>query len=126
MGQKELLLIVLGVIVVGVAIAFSLELFRAGAINSKRDLIVSESANLAANAMGYFNKPSMMGGGGRSFLNWVIPSNMQSTANGYYSTELYTDSLIIIGTGTEVVTGTDSIQVRTVVLSNDFLTFVIK
>lgn len=126
MGQRELLLIVLGVIVIGIALAFALDLFRAGAINNKRDLIVSESANLAAHAIGYFNKPKVIGGGGRSFLSWVIPSNMQETVNGYYQAETFIDSIIITGTGTEVVTGTDSIQVRTVVLSNDYLTISIK
>jgi hypothetical protein len=126
MGQRELLLIVLGVIVIGIAVAFALDLFRAGAINNKRDLIVSESANLAATAIGYYNKPREMGGGGRSFLNWVIPGNFRETSNGYYTAETFHDSIIITGTGTEVVTGSDSIQVKTTVLSNDFLTIVIK
>jgi hypothetical protein len=125
MGQQQLLLIILGVIVIGIAVAVSMNLFRAGAVEHKRDLIVNESANLATLAMGYYNKPKEFGGGGRTFQDWVIPSNMQSTANGHYATEIYSDSLVIIGTGTEVVNGTDSIQVRTVVLGNEFKTRVL-
>lgn len=125
MGQQQLLLIVLGVIVIGIAVAVSMNLFRAGAVEHKRDLIVNESTNIAANAIGYFNKPRELGGGGRSFHDWVIPGNMQATHNGYYTAETFTDSVIITGTGTEVINGTDSIQVKTIVLSSNFRTLVI-
>lgn len=125
MGQKELLLIVLGVIVIGVAIAFSIELFRQGAIDNKRDQIVNESSHIASNAINFFNKPKVIGGGGRSFQDYVIPANMQQTDNGYYITEIFTDSLHIIGTGTEVITGSDSIKVRTRVYSKEIIPEVI-
>ena len=48
MGQQQLLLIVLGVIVVGVAVAFAIGLFRGNAITTKRDMLLNESGNIAA------------------------------------------------------------------------------
>jgi hypothetical protein len=127
MGQQQLLLIVLGIIVVGLAIAVSMQLFRQGAIDNKRDLVVNESASLASNAIVYYKKPKELGGGGRSFQDWQIPGDMKTTVNGNYTiTNVQNGELEIIGTGTEVVTGSDSIQVRTIVTGNTFNTEIVR
>ena len=126
MGQQQLLLIVLGIIVVGIAIAISIQLFRQNAIDSKRDILMNESANIASIAIGYYKRPVPFGGGGKSFTNWKIPPELRSTVNGSYTAVVYRDSVIITGTGTEVVTGTDSIQVRTSVSSDAYNTVIIR
>ena len=118
MGQQQLLLIILGIIIVGVAIALSIQLFRANAIDRKREILVNESQNIASIALSYYKKPKMMGGGGRTFTGWTIPSQLVSTVNGTYTAQVLTDSTIITGTGTEVVTGSDSIKVKTTVTGN--------
>jgi hypothetical protein len=113
--------------VVGLAIAVSMQLFRQGAIDNKRDLVVNESASLASNAIVYYKKPRELGGGGRSFQDWQIPADMKTTVNGNYTiTNVQDGELEIIGTGTEVVTGTDSIQVRTIVTRNTYNTEIIR
>ena len=126
MGQQQILLIVLALIVVGIAIAISIQLFRQGAIDSKRDLVMNESASLASIAIGYYKKPVPFGGGGRSFIGWTIPGSMQATTNGSYSAEIFSDSVVITGTGTEVVTGTDSIEVKTTVLPTSYRSIIIR
>lgn len=127
MGQQQLLLIVLGAIVVGIAVVFSIQLFRQGAIDSKRDMMVNESSNIASDAIGYYKKPRVLGGGGNSFEGWQIPDNMKSTENGYYTvSNIQINELEIIGTGTEVITDNDSIQVKTTVRSNNFVTSIIR
>ena len=126
MGQQQILLIVLALIVVGIAIAISIQLFRQGAIDSKRDLVMNESANLASIAIGYFKRPIPFGGGGRSFVGWTIPGSMQTTTAGSYSAEIFSDSIVITGTGTEVVTGTDSIEVKTTVLPNAYRSVIVR
>ncbi|OGU73257.1 MAG: hypothetical protein A2V93_03045 [Ignavibacteria bacterium RBG_16_34_14] len=127
MGQQQILLIVLGIIIVGIAIAISIQLFRQGAIDNKRDLLVNECNSLASMAIGYYKKPREFGGGGRSFLGWAIPGSMQSTTTGNYTiTIIQQDELEITGTGTEVVTGEDSIEVRTTVTSDSYNTLVIR
>ena len=126
MGQQQILLIVLALIIIAIAIAISIQLFRQNAIDSKRDLVMNECANLASIAIGYYKRPVPFGGGGRSFLGWTVPGSMQTTMNGSYSADIYSDSIIITGTGTEVVTGNDSIQVKTTVLSDAFRTEVIR
>ena len=126
MGQQQILLIVLGLIVVGIAIAISIQLFRQNAIDNKRDLLINECNTLASLAIGYYKKPIPFGGGGRSFIGWDVPGNMQATMNGNYSAVIFRDSVIITGTGTEVITGSDSIQVRTSVLSDSYRTQIIR
>ena len=79
MGQQQLLLIVLGVIIVGIAIVVGINLFNANAESSAKDGIVSDCTNLAAMAQQFYKKPVAMGGGGNSF----------STTNGALQLGLY-------------------------------------
>lgn len=119
MGQQQLLLIVLALIIVGVAIAISIQLFRANAVEAKRDILIEETTTLGLMALQYFKKPAELGGGSHSFIGWTIPSQMTQTANGNFMKSSATpDELVITGTGTEVVTGTDSIEVQTTVTAN--------
>ena len=69
MGQQQLLLIVLGVIVVGIAVVVGINLFNANAETSTQDSIVSQGTNIGALAQQYYKKPVSMGGGGNSFTN---------------------------------------------------------
>ena len=79
MGQQQLLLIVLGVIIVGIAVVVGINLFNANAKESAKDTIVSEGTNLGAMAQQYFKKPTALGGGGNSFVGFTIPTNLATT-----------------------------------------------
>ncbi len=125
MGQQQLLLIVLGIIVVGIAIYMGIVLFRQHAIDSKRAIVTNECINLASMAISYYDKPPNFGGGGNSFNGWTIPSQLVLTATGNYKATVYSDSVVIIGTGNEVVTGNDSVRVKTSVYPNGYLTQII-
>ena len=126
MGQQQLLMIVLALIIVAIAIAVSISLFRSNAIEGKRDILIEETTSLGVMAIQYFKKPQELGGGGQSFLGWSIPSQMVQTVNGNFMTaQIQADEVRIIGTGSEVVTGSDSIKVETVVTSNDMYTTII-
>jgi hypothetical protein len=73
MGQQQLLLIVLGVIIVGIAVILGLRLFDANdriAHTDKLTVIMSDYGNFVMN---YFKKPKSFGGGGHSFLGWTPP-----------------------------------------------------
>ncbi|MGE5436897.1 MAG: hypothetical protein ACM3O3_06680 [Syntrophothermus sp.] len=88
MGQQQLLLIVLGVIIVGVAIVAGIGLFNAGSEESVKDETVSQLMNIGANAQQWFKKPVAMGGGGNSFTTsngatvaYTIPPKLSYTSN---------------------------------------------
>ena len=74
MGQQQLLLIVLGVIIVGIAVVVGINLFNANAEESTKDTLVSEGTNLGAMAQQYFKKPVALGGGGNDFC-WIYNSD---------------------------------------------------
>ena len=101
MGQQQLLLIVLGVIVVGIAVVVGINLFNANATSANRDGVISDLNNLGAMAQQYYKKPTSMGGGGNTFTGWTIPTGLDSTANGTYSPTVSATSVSIVGTGTE-------------------------
>lgn len=127
MGQQQLLMIVLALIIIAIAIAVSISLFRSNAIDGKRDILIEETSSLGIMALQYFKKPRELGGGGKSFLGWRIPGAMNQTVNGNFMRvdELSDQEIRIVGTGSEVVTGNDSIQVVTVVTAVDFYTEII-
>ncbi len=103
MGQQQLLLIVLGVIIVGIAIVVGINLFQASAVQSNRDAIIADLNNLASQAQMYYKKPASLGGGGNSFVGFAIPTGMGSNANGAYtiSTAGTATTIIFQGVGTE-------------------------
>src|ERR1035437_8311261 len=98
-------------IIVGIAIVFSITLFRQKAIDSKRDLLINECGNLAMDAMKYYKKPSNFRGGGNTFVGWLTPDIKITTASVNYSATIFRDSVFMIGTGNEVTNGTDSVKV---------------
>ena len=98
MGQQQLLLIVLGVIVVGIAVVVGINLFNANATSANRDGVISDLNNIGAMAQQYYKKPVSMGGGGNTFTGWLIPTGLDSTANGTYTAVPQAQSVVITGT----------------------------
>lgn len=119
MGQQQLLLIVLGVIIVGIAVVVGINVFTAQSEESSKDAIVSDCTNLGAMAQQYFRKPTAMGGGGNSFVGWAIPSNLDTTANGTYAITVAGTATGVTITGTPLASTGYSWAVTTVVTSND-------
>src|SRR5712671_1414781 len=84
MGQQQLLLIILGVIIVGIAIAVGITMFSSASVQSNKDALINDLNNLAANAYQYRIRPTTMGGGGGSYINFKVPNSLQSNDNGNY------------------------------------------
>jgi hypothetical protein len=110
MGQQQLLLIVLGVIVVGIAVVVGINLFNANAVSSNRDGVVSDLNNLGAMAQQYYKKPTSMGGGSNTFTGWTVPAELDTTANGSYAATVNAQSVSIVGTGNEKNSSSQTIQ----------------
>lgn len=108
MGQQQLLLIVLGVIIVGIAVVVGINLFNANAEESMKDTIASEGLNLGAMAQQFYKKPIALGGGGNTFTTggpsdngWKIPDKLKVTAaaDWFAVAPVVTDTLVTM-TGT--------------------------
>jgi hypothetical protein len=85
MGQQQLLLIILGVIIVGIAIAVGISQFGGNSTQANKDGITSGLVNIAANAYQYKFRPTTMGGGSNSYVGYTIPAKMLVDANGTYA-----------------------------------------
>jgi hypothetical protein len=77
MGQQQLLLIILGVIVVGIAVAVGITMFNDSAVSANRDAVTNDLVNLASRAQQYYRRPTALGGGGGSFVNLTAGSGMK-------------------------------------------------
>ena len=87
MGQQQLLLIVLGTIIVGVAVVVGINMFTTGAVNAERDAMMQDINAIASDAAAYWRKPAAMGGGARDFTNASDITSFgsdSSNANGVY------------------------------------------
>ncbi len=110
MGQQQLLLIVLGVIIVGIAVVVGINLFNASAESSAKDSLISEGTNLGALAQQFYKKPVEMGGGGNSFNNtqvnppavWSIPEKLDTTASATWSANVTAQKVTLTGTPKDV------------------------
>lgn len=120
MGQQQLLLIVLGVIIVGIAVVVGINVFTASSTQANRDAVIADMTNLASLAQQYYRKPQALGGGGNSFTGWVVPGQLVTTGNGTYSATVQDPNQVtIVGTGNEKGNnGTTNVQATMVVGPN--------
>ncbi|MBK7227737.1 MAG: hypothetical protein IPH97_02420 [Ignavibacteriales bacterium] len=105
MGQQQLLLIVLGVIIVGIAIVVGINLFNANAEESAKDTMASEGTNLAALAQQYYKKPVALGGGGNAFdasnggQGFAIPPKLVASGiGGAWVATVAANNVSLVGT----------------------------
>ena len=126
MGQQQLLLIILGVIVVGIAVAVGITMFSDSATNANRDAMVNDLVNLASRAQQFYRRPTSLGGGGNSFLGLTADApgiakltNKPVNGNGSYyiitkGTSAGTGSIVELeGLGNETGTnGTSAVLVH--------------
>ncbi len=98
MGQQQLLLIVLAIVITGVAIGLANQIFDSNAEQMNKEYVVSELVNLGTLAQQFYNRPSEMGGGSSSFKNWIIPTGLDSTLNGTYEViKADNENLVLMG-----------------------------
>jgi hypothetical protein len=114
MGQQQLLLIILGVIIVGIAIAVGLSLFSAQSVQSNRDAMINDLNNLAAQAYQFRIRPTSMGGGQGDYTTFTIPVKMQTNENGTYTASATANDITVTATSAQ-----NSSNYITVVIDSD-------
>jgi len=82
MGQQQLLLIVLGVIIVGIAVVVGMNVFSANSVQANRDALVADMMTIGNMAFQFYKKPAMLGGGGNKFTGFEIPKQLRGGSNG--------------------------------------------
>jgi hypothetical protein len=114
MGQQQMLLLVLGTIVVGLAIAVAVVLFHDSAVNSNRDALVNDLMDFASRAQQFYHAPAKNGGGGYSFSTITVAklTNNVFNENGSYSiVSVAPQQLVLAGRGLYLIDN-DSVEVQ--------------
>ena len=110
MGQQQILLIVLGAVIVGIAVVVGMQMMGESAIDANKQGCTQDLLNLATKAQQWFRTPTALGGGGRTFAGITANAaglakltNNATPENG--TLEIKTagdaDNLVLQITGTE-------------------------
>lgn len=66
MGQQQLLLLVLGIVIVGLAVAIGIQAFSENSKRTNLDALANDAIDVASAAQAWMLKPSIYGGGNNS------------------------------------------------------------
>jgi hypothetical protein len=110
MGNQQILLIVLGMIIVGVAITVAIILVNENAVSSNKDAIAADLLNISAKVQQYYNTPASMAGGAHTYIGLtanaagmsrLVSSDFSNNGNGIYSirTAGTTSQVVLQGVG---------------------------
>jgi hypothetical protein len=113
-GHQQVLIAILGILIVGIAIAVGVTMFQGNAADSSRSALINDLQYLASRARSQYWKPRSLGGANRSFENiqYTSISTLRSNENGrYYIESAEQDELVFVGVG-RVVSGEDTVRVR--------------
>lgn len=105
MGNQQLLLIVLGTIVVGIAVIVGINQFRSYYEISAIDEMQQELIEYTNMAIQYYKKPKVLGGGGNSFRGFKLSSNLAATEVGYYGLSVISDNHLNFSAATKDLRG---------------------
>lgn len=115
MGQQQLLLIVLAMILIGAAILVGMQIYDESNREAAIDVMSKDLMDLAGQAMNYYRTPTSLGGGGQSFMSgsggWEVPNSFEILDNRKYSVStISSNSLEILGQSLNNETGKDNIE----------------
>ncbi|MEF3694814.1 MAG: hypothetical protein V3576_05640 [Candidatus Cloacimonadota bacterium] len=131
MGTQQILLIVLSVIIVGVAIAVGITMFRNQAYNSNKTAVTGELQQYASQVVQWYKTPTSQGGAGTpatitadastigAYLGWgtVGGATQDTTDTGGYTVAVPTEtSITITGVGKEEKGGKNPQGVATITI----------
>ncbi|NIA31516.1 MAG: hypothetical protein GWP06_16610 [Actinobacteria bacterium] len=102
MGQQQLLLIVLSVIIVGIAVVVGIQMFSASSASSNLEAVTGDLLNLASRAQQFYVKPTGLGGGGNSFSGLTANSAGIEKLTPKASNDNGTYTISTAGNGTSV------------------------
>ena len=105
MGQQQLLLIALGVIVVGLTILVGMSVAATYSADANREAVGSDLLHITSLARAHYFRPTALGGGGYTFTNFIIPEGLDSNGHGVFEqtkTGHHSDHIHFLGTGTEI------------------------
>lgn len=105
MGQQQLLLLILGSIIVGLAIAVAVVVFQDNAVIKNREAMSNDLVQLAVRAQQYYYRPLSMAGGGQSFTGLTADAAgmLRLVSTGYSNNDNATYTITTAGDASQVI-----------------------
>lgn len=85
MGQQQLLLLVLGIVIVGLAVVVGISAFGENRKKASLDALVNDGVRIAADAQAWSLEPSAFGGGNGVPTNLTFETLGYTNASGIYT-----------------------------------------
>src|SRR5690606_18268938 len=117
MGQQQLLLLVLGIVIVGLAVVVGIQAFGENQKKANSDALVNDAIRLASDAQAWKLKPAAFGGGSTTEgwtgislaqLGYVVTNDIYTNLNGNFSMTGTADDVTIIGCSIDAYGPTDN------------------
>jgi hypothetical protein len=114
MGQSQLLIIAISVLIIGIAILAGAGFFSDDAVEANKKAMINDVNHIAMNATRYYRRIGALGGGSYSYMGYVLPRGYQSNLNGSYTaTPISKEVLQIRGVSSNDSTDTMVAQIDT-------------
>lgn len=117
MGQTQILMIILAVIIIGIAVTVGITQFGESSLAANRDALASDCQRVVALSQQWSKKPTSLGGGGNAFTGLTLAALGVSATNQNGSYTLVADdenTITCTGTGNESTSSGDPVQVQMV------------
>lgn len=85
MGQQQILFIIVGVIIIGIAITVGISIVSAQTVATNRDAMINDLNHLASYAYQFRLRLRSMGGGQGDYTDFAIPPKLTVNEDGTYS-----------------------------------------
>jgi len=109
MGQQQLLLLVLGIVIVGLAVVVGIQAFGENQKKANSDALVNDVVRIASDAQAWNLKPTAFGGGAGSFLGVSFDQlGYVATSAGIYANLNGQFQLSGIAAGTVTISACDT------------------
>lgn len=135
MGQQQLLLLVLGIVIVGLAVVVGIQAFGENQKKANADALVNDGVRIASDIQAWVLKPAAFGGGAGDFssvsftdLGYTVTSGQYTNLNGDFNMAASAAGAQIVGCSlssssldnvvTIDVTGTTPNNISTAVTTN--------
>lgn len=96
MGQSQLLIIAISILIIGIAILAGSGFFSDEEVDANKKAMINDMNHIAMNAGRYYRRIPALGGGGYSYMGYVLPYGYRSNLNGTYSTNPVSKDLMQI------------------------------
>lgn len=107
MGQSQLLIIAISVLIIGIAILAGVGYFQSDDIEANKKAMIDDVHHIAANAVRYYRRIPALGGGGSKYDGYTLPQGYQSNLNGRYTTTVKSSQVLEV-TGMSGMDSTDT------------------